>query len=98
MEAVLADPNIDAVIPILMLSRETGLPSYEFLIELKRKYPHKPILVTYSGEETCFREARAILEPAGIPTFFHVEQPFEVLATITRCREELLRKPDNLVK
>jgi acyl-CoA synthetase (NDP forming) len=92
MEAVLADPNIDAVIPILMLSRETGLPSYEFLIELKCRYPHKPILVTYSGEEACFREARGILEPAGIPTFLHLEQPFEVLATLARCREELFAK------
>ncbi len=91
MEAVLNDPNIDAVIPILMLSRDTGMPSVEFIIELARKYPHKPIFVTYSGEEQCMRECRAILEPAGIPTFMHVEQPFEVFSTLARCRKVMER-------
>ena len=33
METVLKDPNVDAVVPILLLSRITGIPSYDFIIE-----------------------------------------------------------------
>ena len=91
MEAVLADPNIDAVIPVLMLSEDFSLPSFDFIIDLARKYPDKPILVTYSGEERLMRECRAVLEPAGIPTFMHLEQPFEALSILARCRQALRR-------
>lgn len=91
MEAVLADPNIDAVVPVLMLSRDVGLPNFDFIVELARKYPEKPILVTYSGEEEGMRACKAALEPAGIPTFPVIEQPFEVLSILARCREALER-------
>ena len=43
MEAVLKDPNIDAVVPILMITDETGVPDLSFIVDLARKYPEKPI-------------------------------------------------------
>ena len=49
MEAVLRDKNIDAVVAILMLTDETGVPSYDFIVDLARKYPAKPIYVTFMG-------------------------------------------------
>ena len=45
MEAVLNDPNIDAVVAVLMLTRESGIPSYDFLVDIARKSPQKPVLV-----------------------------------------------------
>jgi hypothetical protein len=59
--------------------------------DLAKKYPQKPILVTYSGDEECMRECRAILEPAGVPAFLYIEQPFEVLSILARCRKSMER-------
>lgn len=88
MEAVFKGLNIDAVAPVLMLAKETGIPSFDFLIELTRKYPDKPLLVTYSGEMRYMEECKRILEPApaGVPSFPEIEQPFEVLSILARCR------------
>ncbi len=91
MEAVLKDPNVDAVVPILLLSRITGIPSYDFIIELAKKYPEKPILVSFSGDKVCMDECKAYLEPRGIPTFPEIEQPFEVLSILYRCAQAMNR-------
>jgi len=91
MEAVLKDPNIDAVVPILMLTKETGVPSYDFIIELRKKFPEKPILVTFSAEKQYMEECKASLEPRGIPTFPEIEQPFEVLSILSRCSRAMNR-------
>jgi len=91
MEAVLKDPNIDAVIPILMLTREVGVPSFDFILELQRRYPGKPILVGYSGDKDCFEECKAYLEPRGAPTFAVIEQSFEALSILVRCHRAMHR-------
>lgn len=86
MQAVLEDPNVDAVVPVLMLTEEVGIPPFDFLVELSRKYPQKPILVTFSGEKRFMEECKGAIEPQGVPTFFEVEQPFEVLSILARCQ------------
>jgi len=91
MEAVLADSNIDAVVPVLMLTKETALPSFDFIVELAQKYPEKPIFVTFSGEKQYADECKAYLEPRGIATFPEIEQPFEVLSILARCRRFMER-------
>ncbi len=85
MEAVLKDPNIDAVVPILMLTRETGVPPFDFIIELRKTFPEKPILVTFSAEKQYMEECKAFLEPRGVPTFPEIEEPLEVLSILYRC-------------
>ena len=91
MEAVLRDPNIDAVVPILMLTRESGIPSYDFIIELAQKYPEKPIFVTFSGDKQYIEECKEYLETRGVPTFPEIEQPFELLSILARCRKVMNR-------
>ncbi len=91
MEAVLKDPNIDAVVPVLMLTKETGIPSYNFILELAKKYPEKPILVTFSADKQYMEECKEFLEPQGIPTFPEIEQPFEVLSILYRCYRAMNR-------
>ena len=85
MAAVLKDPNIDAVVPVLMLTREIGVPPFDFILELVKQYPGKPVLVSFSGDRDCMEECKAFLEPHGVPTFPEIEQPFEVLSILVRC-------------
>jgi acyl-CoA synthetase (NDP forming) len=90
MEAVLKDSNIDAVVPILMLTKETGIPSLDFIVELARKYPEKPVYVTFSGDKEHMEAAKAYLEPKGVPTFPLIEEPFEILSVLAQCRKALV--------
>jgi acyl-CoA synthetase (NDP forming) len=91
MEAVLKDPNIDAVVPVLMLTREIGVPPFDFILELVKKYPEKPVLVSFSGDKEGMEECKAFLEPRGVPTFPEIEQPFEVLSILVRCHRAMHR-------
>lgn len=91
MEAVLKDSNIDAVVPILMLTRETGVPSFDFIIELSKNFPEKPILATFSAEKQYMEECKGFLEPRGVPTFPEIEQPLEVLSILYRCTRAMNR-------
>lgn len=91
MEAVLNDPNIDAVIPILMLTKDTGIPSYTFIVELAKRFPEKPILVTFSGDKHYMEECKEVIEPLGVPTFLEIEEPFEVLSILVRCARAMNR-------
>jgi acyl-CoA synthetase (NDP forming) len=83
---VLSDPNIDAAVLVLMLADETGVPSLDFIVNLVRDYPEKPIYVTFSGQKKHMDAARDFLEPRGVPTFPLIEEPFEVLDILYRCR------------
>jgi hypothetical protein len=48
-------------------------------------------MVTFSAEKECIEECKAYLEPRGIPTFLDIEQPFEVLSILVRCRQAMNR-------
>jgi acyl-CoA synthetase (NDP forming) len=91
MEAVLKDPNIDAVVPILMLTDDTGVPPLDFIVELAGRYPEKPIYVTFSADKKHMDRAKAFLEPKGVPTFPLIEEPFEVLNILVQCRRAMER-------
>jgi acyl-CoA synthetase (NDP forming) len=91
MEAVLKDRNIDAVVPIMMITDETGVPDLQFIVDLSRRYPEKPIYVTFSAEKKHMEAAKAFLEPQGVPTFPMIEEPFEVLSILAQCRRYMNR-------
>jgi acyl-CoA synthetase (NDP forming) len=90
-EAVLKDDNIDAVVMILMITTETGVPPMDFIVELAKRYPEKPLYVTFSGQKQHMDAAKAFLEPRGVPTFPLIEEPFEVLSILARCRKAMQR-------
>jgi acyl-CoA synthetase (NDP forming) len=90
-EAVLKDDNIDAVVMILMITEETGVPPMDFIVGLAKRYPAKPLYVTFSGQKQHMDAAKAYLEPRGVPTFPLIEEPFEVLSILARCRQALDR-------
>jgi acyl-CoA synthetase (NDP forming) len=88
MEAVLEDPSADAVIAVLMLTKETGIPEgYDFIVDLAKRHPAKPVLVSFTGDKTCMDECREFLEPRGVPTFMQIEEPFQALSILSRCAE-----------
>lgn len=89
LDAVLTDQNIDAVVVIMMLTTETGLPSTKFIVDLKNKFSKKPIYVTFMGDHRHNVDAKKFLEPRGVPCYMLVEEPFEVLALLAECREKM---------
>jgi acetyltransferase len=91
LEAVLRDPHIDAAIPVLMLTKEVGVPAFDFLLNLRDRYPRKPILLTFSGDKDCMEQCKAYLEPRGMPTFFEVEYPFFAMSILARCARAMAR-------
>ena len=91
-EAIIKDPNIDSVVLVLMLTDETGVPPLNFIPELSREFPDKPLYVTFSAEQKHIEAAKEYLESEGVPTFPLIEQPFEVLSILARCRKSMGRK------
>lgn len=91
MKSLLKDSNIDAVVAILMLTERTGVPSFEFLVDLAKRFPEKPTLITFTGEIKLFERARRFLEPQGIPTYPLIEEPVDVLGIMVRCRRAMER-------
>ena len=91
MEAVLADRNVDAVVAILILTEETGIPPLDFIVELARRYPDKPVYISFSGDKACNEAAKDFLEPRGVPTFPMIDEPFRALDVLARCRAALDR-------
>jgi acyl-CoA synthetase (NDP forming) len=84
MKALLEDPGIDAVIPILLLTGDTGVPSCQFIVDLAAAFPEKPIMVSFTGEKRYVDECREFLEPRGVATFLEIEEPFEALDILVR--------------
>ena len=91
MLAILKDPNVDALVSILLLANELGPMKLEFIVELARQFPEKPIYISFSGDEVSNAEAKAFLEPQGVPTFPRIEDPFKVLDILTRARAAMDR-------
>jgi len=91
IEAVMDDPNIDACIVVLVLVDEFGRTPLDFFVEMKQKYPDKPLLVSFTGIKERMEEAKAYLEPRGIPTYPYIEQPFEVLSILNKARINMER-------
>jgi acetate---CoA ligase (ADP-forming) len=91
MEIVLNDASVHAVLSVLMLTDETGVPPLDFLVELSKRHREKPIYVTSSGQRKHMAAAKAFLEPRGVPTFWFAEEALEVLSFLAACREAMER-------
>lgn len=90
-EVALRDPNIDAVVAILLATDQIGFENLGILSELAEKYPTKPVYAAFSGQKKHMEAAKAYLEPRGVPTFLLIEEAFESLSILARCREAMER-------
>jgi len=48
--------------------------------------------VTFMGEHKHNVAAKDLLEPLGVPCYLEVEQPFEVLSLLVKCRNQMRRR------
>jgi acyl-CoA synthetase (NDP forming) len=85
MEAALNDDNVDAVISIMLLIRESAPPSLDFVLETHRQNPGKPILISVTGDRELFDRAKTFLENNSIPVYRPVDEACEALATMHEC-------------
>ncbi|MFH1080421.1 MAG: CoA-binding protein [Pseudomonadota bacterium] len=92
METVLQDSNIDAVVAILMITDETGIPDLQLIADVARKYPEKPVYVAFTAEKKHLEPAKEFLETRGVPTFPMIEEPFEILSILAQCRKYMNRR------
>lgn len=91
MEAALADNNVDAVISVLLLTKEGGRTSLDFIPELHRRVPTKPLLIAISGDRESFDRAKTFLENRSIPVYLPVDEACETLATMYRSAQLMKR-------
>jgi len=91
VETLLQDEGVDAVVPILLASPDVPAEKYNFLPELSSRYPEKPIYASFTGDKQRYEQARAFLEQHSIPVFVPLEDVFETLEVLCRCREALDR-------
>ncbi len=91
IEAVMDDPNIDAVVAVLVVVDDFGRPPLDFFVEMAQRYPDKPLYVSFTGIKERMEEAKAFLEPRGVPTYPFIEQPFEVLSILNKARINMER-------
>jgi acyl-CoA synthetase (NDP forming) len=75
----------------MILTPELEPDSYEFIVELAKNNPRKPVYVSFSGDTACDAAAKAYLEPRGVPTFPSIEDPFKALDILVRSRRALKR-------
>jgi acetyltransferase len=91
MEAALADDHVDAVISVLLLTKEGGPTSLDFIPELHRRVPTKPLLIAISGDRESFDRAKTFLEKRSIPVYLPVDEACETLATMYRSAQLMKR-------
>jgi acyl-CoA synthetase (NDP forming) len=89
VEILLQDEGVDAVVAILLASPNVPAEKYRFLPELSARHPHKPIYVSFTGDKPAFDRARDFLENHSIPVFVPLEDIFETLQVLCRCREAM---------
>jgi acyl-CoA synthetase (NDP forming) len=89
VEILMQDEGVDVVVPILLASPNFPAENYSFLPALSAKYPHKSIYVSFTGDKKIYEQARALLEEHSIPVFVPLEDVFETLEVLCRCREAL---------
>jgi len=93
MEVVLNDENIDAVVVILLMTREFGPKNLDFIPEVSQRYKSKPVLVTITGDKELYERVKSFLESRSIPVYPPLEDAFEALAIMCRCGKNLRQYP-----
>ncbi|CAN5801607.1 acetate--CoA ligase [soil metagenome] len=98
LEAVLADPNVDAAIaafvPPLRVKQQDVARS---IVAAQRTYPDKPMLAVLMGR-AGLPEGRAELRDAGVPAYIFPESAARALAAMHRHRRWLERPVGALVE
>ncbi|MFQ6084947.1 MAG: acetate--CoA ligase alpha subunit [Candidatus Bathyarchaeia archaeon] len=88
-EAALADENVDGIIVLLSPQAMTEPEkTARHLVQLKRKFPKKPILTSFMGGDMV-RRAIGILRKGGIPSFPFPERSVAATSGLARYADYL---------
>ncbi len=89
VEILLQDEEVDVVVPIFLASQRLGAEQYRFVPELAARYPRTPVYTGFTGDKETMDQIREFLEEHSIPVFTPMEDIFEILPVLCRCREAL---------
>lgn len=91
LDAVLSDPGVDLALLVMTTFK---MPKFHanFLLEVTRTHPEKPVAVCIIGEAAVYTQFFQIMEEASIPVFVSVRRAVASLAALYRYRRFL----DNL--
>jgi acetyltransferase len=91
LRAILADPNVDAVIAAFVPPLTVSQPEVaRAIVDVHQELPEKPLLAVLMGR-AGLPEGRAQLQEAGIPAYIFPESAARALAAMNRYREWLER-------
>jgi acyl-CoA synthetase (NDP forming) len=85
LDAVLSDPGVDLAL-LVMSTLKMPRVHANFLLEVTRAHPEKPIAVCIIGEAAVYTQFFRIMEEANIPVFVSVRRAVASLAALYRYR------------
>ena len=88
LDAVLSDPGVD--LALLVMSTLRGIRIHaDFVLEVARAHPEKPVAVCIIGEASIYNQLFKIMEEASIPVFVSVRRAVASLAALYQYRRFL---------
>jgi acetyl coenzyme A synthetase (ADP forming)-like protein len=90
LDDVLSDPGVDLAL-VIMSTIESPRPNADYVIDVVRAHPDKPVAVCIIGEATLYQQLFKILEEAFVPVFVGVRRAVVSLAALHRYRRTLNR-------
>jgi len=88
LDAVLSDPGVDLAL-LVMTTFKMPKVNANFLLEITRAHPEKPVAVCIIGEATVYSQFFQIMEEANIPVFVSVRRAVASLAALYKYRRFL---------
>lgn len=91
LDVLLSDPGVDLALLIMSTTRTPQIHA-DYVIEVARTHPEKPVAVCIIGEASLYHRLFQIMEEANIPVFVGVRRAVASLAALYKYRSFL----DNL--
>jgi len=88
LDTVLSDPGVDLALLVMSTLKMPHLHA-DFLLEVTRAHPEKPVAVCIIGEAAVYTQFFRIMEEASIPVFVSVRRAVASLAALYRYRRFL---------
>jgi acyl-CoA synthetase (NDP forming) len=88
LDTVLSDPGVDLAL-LVMSTLKMPNANADFLLEVTRAHPEKPLAVCIIGEAAGYAQLFQIMEEASVPVFISVRRAVASLAALYRYRRFL---------
>jgi acetate---CoA ligase (ADP-forming) len=88
LDTVLSDPGVDLALLVMSTLKMPHVHA-DFLLEVTRAHPEKPVAVCIIGEAAGYTQLFQIMEEASVPVFVSVRRAVASLAALYRYRRFL---------